>query len=188
MGDAHQLLHHLCRGGDLGAGDGAIDRLGQPIIGLLRRIGFGNRRRAQIVRQVAIGLTARPPFPQRDALRERGDGARREMRAERRHLGVGDAVRVEDDLLDERARADLVVCKSSKSVADELSNEAHGAKERRDGKGPERVQAHRESGHGGGERDDPGHPIDVGHADDQDGACRRQPERDRDNAAARPRP
>ena len=41
MVDAHQLLHHLGGGGDLGAAHRAIDRLRQPVIGLLRRIGLG---------------------------------------------------------------------------------------------------------------------------------------------------
>ena len=71
MRDAHQLLHHLGRRGDLGAGDGAVDRLGQAVISLLRGIGFGDRRRAQVVRQIAIGQAApaRVPHP----LRHRGE-------------------------------------------------------------------------------------------------------------------
>lgn len=43
MVDAHQLLHHLGGGGDLGAAHRAIDRLRQPVIGLLRRIGLAQR-------------------------------------------------------------------------------------------------------------------------------------------------
>jgi hypothetical protein len=63
--DAHQLLHHLGGGGDLGAAHRAIDRLRQPVIGLLRGVGLAQRRGFQFVRQIAIGQAAgaRVPHP-----------------------------------------------------------------------------------------------------------------------------
>ena len=63
MRDAHQLLHHFGGGGDFGAADRAERRLSQAVIGLLRRIGLGERGRPQLVRQVAIGQAALPRLP-----------------------------------------------------------------------------------------------------------------------------
>jgi hypothetical protein len=50
-------------GGDLGAAHRAIDRLRQPVIGLLRRIGLAQRRGFQLSRQVAIGQAADAGVP-----------------------------------------------------------------------------------------------------------------------------
>jgi hypothetical protein len=63
MRDAHQLLHHFRRGGDLGAADGAVQRFRQPVIGLLPGIGLDERARPQFLRKVLVRRTPLPRVP-----------------------------------------------------------------------------------------------------------------------------